>query len=679
MLKARNILIFFLVLFLWQITAQDKVFTTHDIFRIQNVGNASVSPDGNFALYTLSVPRPFSDKAGSDYSNLHIYDFTKNESKELITGKLNIYSPSWDIDSKSIFFRAKLEQSPKTQVYEIELESKEIKLVTNSDNSVSQYELSPDGKHILYTSEEVLSSNNGLAEKGFNQEIFEENLADRNLYTLNLENNEVKQLTKDVSVFDFIWSNNGKHIAAAIAPNNLVDDSYMFKRIHLIDLESGEIKKIVNNPGKLGEMSFSPDDSKLAFISAADTNDSVAGSIFIADTKSENSFEKLKNYSKGFRGSATDIDWIDNSTFLFLAEEGVYTVISRQKIDQEEREILLEENKVILSSFSFNGDKFVFAGNTKIHPNELFVFDHNSKNLSKLTNHNSWLEDYKLSKQEKIVYYAKDGLDIEAVLIYPLNYEEGKSYPLITYIHGGPESAEMDGWQTSYSRWGQVAAAKDYFVFIPNYRASAGRGYEFALMGLGDLAGKEFEDVIDGVDFLISKGWIDHKKVGIGGGSYGGYFSAWAATRHSERFAASVCFVGIGNQISKRNTTDIPWEDYYVHWGIWTNEDLEKIYDRSPVKWAHLNQTPLLILHGTADPRVHPSQSLELYRSVKMFGKAPVRLVWYPDQGHGNSKNTAKLDYALRTMEWFDYYLKGDNDKSTKPNTDLDYNLEILD
>ncbi|MCF8432650.1 MAG: prolyl oligopeptidase family serine peptidase, partial [Melioribacteraceae bacterium] len=148
---------------------------------------------------------------------------------------------------------------------------------------------------------------------------------------------------------------------------------------------------------------------------------------------------------------------------------------------------------------------------------------------------------------------------------------------------------------------------------------------------------------------------------------------------HSERFAAAVVFVGISNQISKRNTTDIPYEDYYVHWGIWNYEDFEKVYDRSPVKYTKDAKTPTLILHGTADPRVHPSQSLELYRSLKMHGKAPVRLVWYPGEGHGNRKNPARLDYSLRTMQWFNYYLKGEGDPDQKPNIEIDYNLNIYD
>jgi dipeptidyl aminopeptidase/acylaminoacyl peptidase len=96
---------------------------------------------------------------------------------------------------------------------------------------------------------------------------------------------------------------------------------------------------------------------------------------------------------------------------------------------------------------------------------------------------------------------------------------------------------------------------------------------------MADLVGVEYDDVLDGIDHLINIGYVDKDKVGMGGGSYGGYFSAWSATRHSERFAAAVVFVGISNQVSKRNTTDIPWEDYYVHWGYWTHENWQDVYE----------------------------------------------------------------------------------------------------
>jgi dipeptidyl aminopeptidase/acylaminoacyl peptidase len=196
-------------------------------------------------------------------------------------------------------------------------------------------------------------------------------------------------------------------------------------------------------------------------------------------------------------------------------------------------------------------------------------------------------------------------------------------------------------------------------VFYPNYRGSTGRGVEFSKLSQADPAGLEFDDVVDGVDYLIDIGLADSAKVAVTGGSYGGYATAWMATKYSDRFAAGVMFVGISNKVSKVGTTDIPNEEYLVHarkrpWDNW-----QFFLERSPVYYADKGKTPLLIMHGAEDPRVNPGQSREMYRHLKLRGSAPVRLIFYPGEGHGNRMSAARLDYNLRLLRWMDHYLVG--------------------
>ena len=156
------------------------------------------------------------------------------------------------------------------------------------------------------------------------------------------------------------------------------------------------------------------------------------------------------------------------------------------------------------------------------------------------------------------------------------------------------------------------------------------------------------------------------------GGSYGGYASAWMSTYYSDRFAAAVMFVGISNNLSKWGTSDIPEELYLVHsrsrlWDNW-----QKNLERSPIYYVDRSQTPILIMHGSEDPRVHPAQSMELYRHIKVRKpEVPVRLIYYPGEGHGNRNSGSKYDYNLRMLQWFDTYLKTGNTKAEKPNLDL--------
>jgi dipeptidyl aminopeptidase/acylaminoacyl peptidase len=230
---------------------------------------------------------------------------------------------------------------------------------------------------------------------------------------------------------------------------------------------------------------------------------------------------------------------------------------------------------------------------------------------------------------------------------------------LILDVHGGPESHERDGWITSYSGPGQVGAARGFAVFLPNYRGSTGRGVEFSKMGQADYAGKEFDDLIDAVDHLVEIGLVDKDKVGVTGGSYGGFATAWCSTYHSERFAAGVMFVGISDHVSKAGTTDIPQEMHLVHSRRWPWDHWDWFRERSPIYHVKKAQTPLLIMHGKSDTRVHPSQSMELYRYLKVLGQVPVRLVLYPGEGHGNRKAAARYDYCLRMLRWMEHYLQG--------------------
>jgi dipeptidyl aminopeptidase/acylaminoacyl peptidase len=204
-----------------------------------------------------------------------------------------------------------------------------------------------------------------------------------------------------------------------------------------------------------------------------------------------------------------------------------------------------------------------------------------------------------------------------------------------------------------------LLAAEGYAVVYPNYRGSTGRGSEFSRLDQNDYADEEFNDLVDAKTHLVNEGMVNADRVGISGGSYGGYATMWSATALSEEYAAGVAFVGISNQTSKFGTGDIPYEMYNVHSLAWPWEDWLGMLQRSPIYHADKAKTPLLIMGGDKDPRVHPSQSLEMYRNIKLRTDTPVRLVIYPGEVHGNRNTAARYDYALRFKRWMDHYLKG--------------------
>lgn len=671
---------FFLIILLnLNVSAQtDTIITPYNVVKIKSIGEVVLSPDGKQIAYTVIVPRDVNDEVGFAYRELYLMDSDGTNQKPFITGKVSVGNITFSPDGKLIAFTGRFEQDKAIQVYAIPIDGGEkFKLFESSENIV-QFKFHPDGKRIFYTAQNPISDKiKNLNRKGFNQIIYEEDWQHLNLYCYNLETKNSVQITSECTVFDFVISNNGKYIAAAIAPRNLVDDSYMFKRIYLIDLSNNKKELLIDNPGKLGNFEFSPDDKFLVFNSGVDIYDPSASSAYVVEVPNKGKkFSDLRNYSEKFEGTVNWVGWKDNQTLLFTAEEGVYLPLSEQKLNDRLRKLVTPSNTVVRRVIynKNTGDYFLVLSKIN-HPNEIYLFNKKDE-FKRLTNVNPWLEKVRFAKQEEIRYFARDGLEITGVLIYPLNYEMGKKYPLIVNVHGGPEAADQNAWVTSYASWGQMAAARGYFVFMPNYRSSNGRGVELSKMGQKDLGGKEFDDVIDGIDYLINKGFVDKDRVGIGGGSYGGYFSAWAATKYSDRFAAAVMFVGISNQISKRGTTDIPYEDYYVHWRIWSWENYDLVWDRSPLKYVTNCKTPVLILHGKDDPRVSVTQSMELYRALKVLNQVPVRLVLYPGEGHGNVRTQSRLDYAIRTMEWFDFYVKDKNSLDKIPDKYIDYKLD---
>jgi dipeptidyl aminopeptidase/acylaminoacyl peptidase len=347
---------------------------------------------------------------------------------------------------------------------------------------------------------------------------------------------------------------------------------------------------------------------------------------------------------------------------LYRSAEGVWNNLHTVSIKNGKRKILLntQQKGYIFENpdYTIDFEHFVFTVSSAQFPSELFYW-RRGKNLKRLTDSNPFLNERLLGEQKLIRYKARDGLEIEGLLILPVDYQKGAQYPLIVVVHGGPESHYSNSWLTSYSRPGQVLAGKGYVVFYPNYRASTGYGLEFAMKWhMGDAAGREFDDIADGIDHLTQLGIADKNRVGLVGGSYGGFAAAWFGTYYTNYVKAVGMFVGISDLISKRSTTDIPYEELFVHSGKPLEEMWEFSLKRSPIYYAHQSKTAFLIYGGEDDTRVHPSQSLELYRRLKMNNHPAVRLVQYPKEKHGNSKQPGRIDVLYRVLDWFDWYVK---------------------
>lgn len=655
------------------LAAQDGM-TLEQLAELRAVGDVAISPDGRHTAYVLSVPRALG--AGTDgpaWGELHVTNASGN-SRGFVTGEVNVASPVFAPDGRSILYLAKRKGDDTRALYRIPVDGGESRLVAKLKADIGAFSLSGDGRRAALTA--VVPETDALKalkKQGFTQKVYEEDWRAVQLWIADLtrdaEQTAPRKVDVEGSVQTLAWSPAGDWLALTVAPRQLTDDTLVFTRLRIVDA-NGRVVARVENPGKIGQPVWSPDGAQVAYISAQDKHDAQQGRLMVVSGTGGSPRDVLPDLP----GHVMDVQWRDAGRLLFISHEGVEARLGEVGADGGGQRTVLPLGGPIWTRLdvSDRGD-VALLGHAVAHPGEAFLLPADATQARRLTRSNAWLDGVALARQEVVRYAARDGLDIEGLLIHPLARRGDTRVPLITVVHGGPESHYSNGWLTAYSQPVQVAAAQGFAVFLPNYRSSTGRGVAFSKQGFGKPGQGEFDDVVDGVDHLIERGLVHKDKVGITGGSYGGYASAWGATYYTERFAASVMFVGISDQASLVTTGDIPWEQHLVHMGTWPWESPELYRQASPITHAHQSRTPTLILHGEADPRVPVMQSYMLYRYLKLAGQAPVRLVLYPGEGHGNRRSASRYDYSLRLMRWMTHYLTGPGGEP--PPYALDYAL----
>lgn len=637
--------------------AQSDALTLEEIVSLKRVTGIYMSPNGDQVAYLLAVPREiYKEDDGRPYQELHVVGFD-GSSRPYVSGKIEISAVAWSVDGKSMYFVAKRDPDAEfNSLFEIALAGGEAVEKFTHVNSIGSIHPSPDGTRIAFlASDAPPDKQEELEVKGFKAVVYEESVLVTKVWMLDLDTNEAVAQDLPGSASDLTWTPDGNRYAVSLAPTPLIDDSYTSRDIYVISAADGEVLNKTGSTGKLGRFEFSPDGGQIAYIGSADINDPSEGRLYITSSSGDERRDLVPEYP----GHISDFAWRDDLNIRWLGGRGVWTEWSTASVRAATSEGTAPSSGPILRSVdSWPGQSVAAAiADTPQHPPEVYLLRDGSE-PKRLTNSNPILGQRRFAKQEAIGFTARDGLELEAILIHPFNEQPGGN-PLVVFAHGGPEAHYSNGWMSSYSRPGQVMAAEGYAVVYPNYRGSTGRGVYFSRLGQHDYAEEEFNDLVDVKTHLVDKGLVDAERVGISGGSYGGYAAMWSATALSEEYAAAVAFVGISNQLSKFGTGDIPYEMYHVHSRAWPWEDWMWMLQRSPVYHADKAKTPLLIMGGDKDPRVHPSQSLEMYRHIKLRTDTPVRLVIYPGEEHGNRNTAARYDYALRFKRWMDHYLKG--------------------
>mgnify|MGYP001814685529 CR=1 FL=1 len=641
-----------------QALAQKPTLSLEETVGLRQVSKAVISPNGDAVAYLLSVPRTlYVDANGPAWRQLHVVS-AEGESRPYFTGQVEVSDVAWSVEGNDLFFVAKQDvEADYPDIYRMPLDGGGAEVIFTGQSDINGIYPSPGGETIAFLARDPNpAEDEQLAEKGFSALVYEESVKPRRVWLLNIESGQAEAQERAGSAWLFDWSPDGKQYAVALAPPPLIDDDYMARDIFVVSAADGSIRNQMGLSGKLGDFEWSPDGQQIAWIGGEDMHDPKEGRLFVASA----SGGERRDLVPGYAGHVVDFYWQDDDSVAWIGGRGLWAEQGQASVRRPDPAgAAPDSGPIIRRVHAHRGQRTAAAvADAPSHPPEVFLLKAGAE-PARLTYSNPILEERTLARQEVIRYRARDGMELDAVLIHPTSPPPAGGSPLVMMIHGGPESHYSNGWMSAYGRPAQTLAGQGYLVVYPNYRGSTGRGVEFSKLGQHDYAAGEFNDIVDAKQHLVEAGLADSARTGITGGSYGGYASMWAASALSEHFAAAVAFVGISDQVSTVGTTDIPTEMYNVHSRAWPWDDWMWMLERSPIFHSDKVRTPLLIMHGDKDPRVHPSQSLEMYRYVKVRTDTPVRLVYYPGEGHGNRNTAAQYDYALRLERWMNHFLKG--------------------
>ena len=631
--------------------------TPEDVVNLKQVTDVDLSPDGTTIAYVLRVPRTADEPPGGGRSTIWIVPRRGGTARRLTNPDLSSWRPRWAPNSDTLAFLSRRGDDGKTQVHKISVSGGEASPVTAAPNSVSAFEWSPDGKEVAFTSKRSPTDVEAAAADDGEDWIVGDVRGDhKRLWAVVVDSGLSRPVTdRKLHIERFEWSPDGSKFVVQASERADIDATMMFSDLFVVDAAGGLASPLTKHDGKLGDIAWSPDGSKVAFLGASDIHDPTAGVLYVVPSSGGDA----KALTADYEGTGQWVVWAGDARVVMMANQGADTAISSINVESGERRTVVEGGPVCSRvDTDTRGKAYVCAGATSKHPREVFSGVLGSGQAKRLTNSNPWLDQKELGAQSVVRWKAEDGLEIEGVLTKPVGYKEGTRYPLAILVHGGPEGVSHDGWNTRSGYPAQLFAARGYVVLEPNYRGSQGRGVAYGKADHKDLGGKEFTDVLAGIAHLDQQGLIDKTRVGMGGWSYGGYFSGLAATKYSEHFKAAMVGAAITDWISFTGTTEIESENSLVHWNLWPWDNFELAWDRSPVAHASKSKTATLIVHGDEDTRVPPGQAAELYRALRYF-KTPTEVVFYPREGHGLRERAHQIDFQKRWLAWFDKYVKG--------------------
>ena len=662
-----------------------------DLVNLKEVEDAQISPEGSVIAYVVTTPTP-----AGEHHQAHIWLVPADGSSQAHVFALSIGSdthPRFSPDGKSLAFlsdrenplakdggfhfsivgaeerqdlfkrdkdatvkdnTAKDESKPESQIWTISLAGGEATPLTNIPGGVKTFKWSKDGRSLGFIRKDQDTKEEEERKKRKDDRIeVDRNYKFDRLWIYTFTTQQARLVTKaDINIDDFDWSPDGERFVARVSPTPRIDDYWRVSKIVTIDATTGAVEKTLQQNAAPFPVRWSSDGNELAF-GKSSPKTITGGYVFY-------NLQTGKETPAGASYPATIIDtqWNpDGKGITAAAVQGSDPVFLRVDTGSGSASKIAGSPGPFgwFDSFSISqeGQKLAYTAEAANHPEEVYLVANGQSRV--LTDTNPQVADWRLGTSEDLRWHSsKDRRLIYGVLLLPPDYKKGQRYKTVVHVHGGPEEAWYSGFHGSWYDWGTVLASHGYAVLLPNPRGSDGQGLEFTEANYRDWGNRDYQDIMDGVDLLITRGISDPDRLGIGGWSYGGFMASWAVT-HTDRFKAAIVGAAITDLHTMATTTDIAPSYLTGYFG-----DLpanEKLYDEhSPVRYLDHCHTPTLVLHGEGDIRVPISQGEEFYYGLR-FRRQDAEMVRYPREPHIFTEMEHKRDSLERMLNWYDSHL----------------------
>lgn len=659
-MQNRSLLLILILGLFFSASAQKKALSIAEQISLKAPSGVVVSPSGDRIAYTVRS----ADLQKSEWNyQVYVLNTSDNSVTQFTHGTKSAVKPGFSPDGKYLaFLSARDYVNPATgatesgtkQLWTAPLNGGDAKPLTLLPNDVDEYAFSVNGDQVACLSDEFVAAKEDEAEKAKktknDEQVFPKSNPAKVLTVYSFPSGELlKSITLDPGAMAISFHPDG---LAVIYQSNLTgeyNDEQKYD-IYFVRLSDGRKTQMTKLEGPETQPALSPDAKYLAYISQTSPDIEFAETdLSLVNMETG----KTENITANFDRSVNAFLWKNETTLLFTVNEGTFESIYTYSLTSKELK-RLSDAKGSYSEVTLTRDGKLCAKFES--PDGLPEVFFNGKVL---TTYSDQLKPYLTGSQEVIKYPSKDGkFIIEGLLFKPENYDPAKKYPLILTCHGGPYGNFKNTFSQGYPI--RQLLAEGFLVFSPNPRGSSGYSDAFSKANRYDLGGGDYSDIMAGVDYLIGKGLVDSSRMGVMGGSYGGYMTNWIISQ-TPRFKAAVSLYGIFSFFTDFSNSWQPiFEKMYFGYNYWERPiDMNNLFVKlSPSTYANQIKTPTLILQGEKDVYTDISNSREMYQALHTIG-LPVEFVVYPREGHGlRGEPNHYINTVNRTIGWFNKYLK---------------------